>query len=144
MTVMLTLRFLVRLWFKSLSGSLLIILHYNRTRNWSVNITVMPKKNKQTKKTNKHYLDVFWLMSNLPITCVDVCQRSRIVTTTYYQRSRTCEPYVEYVVKFSACLKFHDVRDVPRNMTAYFIVFQRALNVLLRISPARRANGHSL
>ena len=41
----------------------------------------------------------------------------------------TYEPYVEYVVKFQACLKFHDVLNVPRNMTAYFIVFQRALNV---------------
>ena len=51
MTVMLTLRFLVRLWFKSLSGSLLIILHYNRTRIRSVSITVIPKKRR--KKTNK-------------------------------------------------------------------------------------------
>ena len=69
------------------------------------------------------------LMSNLQGTCVDVCQWSHIVPTTYSQRSRMCEPYGEYVVKFSACLKFHDVRDVPRNMTAYFIVFQRTLNV---------------
>ena len=77
----------------------------------------------------KHYLDVFRLMSNLQGTCVDVCQRSHIVPTTYSQRSGTCEPYGEYVVKFSACLKFHDVRDVLRRMTAYFIIFQRALNV---------------
>ena len=65
--------------FKSLSGSLLIILYYNRTRNRSVNITVIPKKkNKQTKKNQgvwntdaNHYLDVFRLMSTLQVTCVN-------------------------------------------------------------------------
>ena len=30
----------------------------------------------------KHYLDVFRLMSNLQVTCVDVCQRSHNVPTT--------------------------------------------------------------
>ena len=78
MTVMLTLRFLVRLWFKSLSGSLLIILYYNRTRNRSVNITVIPKKKNKQKKNHgvwntdaKHYLGMFRLMSNLQVTCVN-------------------------------------------------------------------------
>ena len=33
----------------------------------------------------KHYLDVFRLMSNLQVTCVDVCERSRNVPTTYGQ-----------------------------------------------------------
>ena len=133
MTVMWTLRFLVRLWFKSFSGSLLIILYYNRTRNWSVNITVMPKKKKiiiiNKKKHGvwntdaKHYLDVFRLMSNLQVTCVDVCQRLRNMPTTYGQRMRNV-----WVIRWHTSQNFKYVKICrrARRTRTYADVCQRA------------------
>ncbi len=47
------------------------------------------KKNQWVWNTDaNHYLDVFRLMSTSQVTCVDVCQRSRNVPTTYGQRMR--------------------------------------------------------
>ena len=54
----------------------------------------------------KHYLDVFRLMSNLQVTCVDVCQRSRDVPTTYGPR------YAERVSHTLACLKISSMENL--------------------------------
>ena len=92
--------------FKSLSGSLLIILYYNRTRNRSVNITVIPKKKKKKKNQGvwntdaNHYLDVFRLMSTLQVTCVnDRVTCLQLMASVAERVSHT----PAYVVKFQAC-----------------------------------------
>ena len=81
----------------------------------------------------KHYLDVFRLMSNLQVTCVDVCQRSRNVPPTYGQRMRNV-----WVIRWHTSKNFKHVKicrrarrtttyaSVLRRMPAYYDVYQRA------------------
>ena len=74
----------------------------------------------------KHYLDVFRLMSNFQVTCVDVCQRSRNVPTTYGQRMRNV-----WVICWHTSQNFKHVKICrrARRTTTYVSVLQRALNV---------------
>ena len=134
MTVMLTLRFLVRLWFKSLSGSLLIILYNNHTRNRSVNITVIPKKKKKktTRESGTLTLTITSTCFDLWVpykSCVSTCVNDRVTCLQLMPAYAEHVSYVEYVEKFSTCWKFLDVLGVQRRMPAYYDVCQRALNV---------------
>ena len=79
----------------------------------------------------KHYLDVFRLMSNLQVTCVDMCQRSRNVPTTYGQHyAERVSHTLAYVEKFQAwkiCLtprRTMTYASVQRRMPAYYDVCQ--------------------
>ena len=81
----------------------------------------------------KHYLDVFRVMSNLQVTCVDECRRSRNVPTTYGQRMPayasvcgTCESYDGIRRKIFNMLKFVKELGVLQRMPAYYDVYQRA------------------
>ena len=99
-------------------------------------------RRKKTKQTNhgvwntdaKHYLDVFRLMSNLQVTCVDVCQRSRNVPTTYGQHMRNVWVIRWHTSKNFKHGKFVDELGVLRLMPAYYDVCQHTTayaNVLL-------------
>ena len=61
-------------------------------------------------------------MSNLQVTCVDVCQRSRNVPTTYGQRyAEHVSHMLAYVEKFQAW----KIRLTARRTTTYASVLRR-------------------
>ena len=126
--------------FRSLSGSLLIILYYNRTRNRSVNITVMPHAHNAERGVSSRACpqrgtrgfisrmrtmpnEVFRLMSNLQVTCVD-----DRVTCLQLMASvcGMCESHAGIRRKIFNMLEI--LRRTRRTAT-YTSVLQRALNI---------------
>ena len=73
----------------------------------------------------KHYLDVFRLMSNLQVTCVDLCQRSHNVPTTYGQRMRNV-----WIIRWHTSQNFPHAWNFA-TYSAYYDVLPACFSVLL-------------